>query len=796
MTPSVINNIGAVHANRAVFGTTGGRRPMSRREESRQQTGRLDDSVITQTGESYVRPPKHEDAAQALGQDHVAIIHGPPGVGKTAGAIVLLRGRTREALEKINPALTVAELARFPYKSGIGYLVVDHAEGRRVHHADFEWNKVRDAVRDEGAFLVVTRREPVSPDVESVKMIGWEPPSMKEVLNAHLPKTPTGEQAAAYLHGVLPADCAMRTVAAIAKRVVGGAPVEEALQSLDLAAGDVVRGWFDAGPTWRDLLEVTATAFGSGVSAEEFATRYAALERVVPPEQDGRDDSNAQSLSPNCLVIRDKSGVPAFAQPAFRDRVLAKLRERQPGSYWAAVARWIMAIIERVGADDAIASGLARLALADPLTVEETYLVPWSGGSAGRIGQNMAACVVSFMAADEQTVSTALRIVRDWVTGSRSQRQAAALALSGELGVRFPTEAAKEFRTLLEKAPCTGDQVIDDSLGRLLGTLAVEGLDGSVVLDLLSDLNDDVAHHRSPVSRDGVARSVRAVLTAGDKDNPAIAALLRRRADCAGAVGRLWGKLHAHPDLWPDAALAVQSAIGNVEGDDRKAYIKEFEDAHGAVIAEASTGPPSMGPTAPVLVDDRSRRYPVAKQVSFTNRSLAWLSRRRLESALPELRGTDVLVFRVDGGHVLDPGGPEGARLLRRTDHVSVVDRTKNRPVQVPVLLRPAAPSSFSVLVTFTCSVTDAVAVVREGIEDARQHLHDHLCSHRPLLALGDCRNAHEVDEVRRDAAARVQAFLAVRPADLPGLTVTLTRVDVEPPVTSSTAHKEAEDAD
>ncbi|WIV61188.1 hypothetical protein [Amycolatopsis nalaikhensis] len=153
----------------------------------------------------------------------------------------------------------------------------------------------------------------------------------------------------------------------------------------------------------------------------------------------------------------------------------------------------------------------------------------------------------------------------------------------------------------------------------------------------------------------------------------------------------------------------------------------------------------------------------------------------RRRRRLPGLEPHEVLVFQTGDGCVADPGGRARARLLRRADVVTVVDRTVARFVPVVVPIPSAGPAPFQLVAGFACTATDPARVAREGV-DAAGLIRGHLRHHHRLLELGRGCGPRETGQVRRDALARVRALLDVRPLDLPGVDVRLTSVDLFAP--------------
>lgn len=723
-------------------------RPPGRRRKRRRQTGLLDEHDVKGAVAMYVSPACHAKAAAKLGVEHVVLLEGERGLGKQTAAIALLREKTPKPLRRLSPASTVKDLCEYRYQPGRGYLVADHVGAEGSRHADFDWHLVRDAVRRVGAFLVVTRRKPVV-DVDSVKVVAWAWPPLEDVVRSHV-----GEAAAEVL-AALPADCTMTEVAGVAARLADGEPVDEAVRGLGRTAAEVVRTWFEAGPGRQDLVEVTALAFGAGLTGEEFEARRTALDRHLPP-------GDRTSTATATRLVTGAPGTRAFADPRYGEHVLAELNARQSKSFWAGVVAWLAEIVETTGADVAVAFGLAQLSEVDLGTVETGCLDPWSAGALGWSGQTTAAFVVWAMALEERTRSAALGVVRGWAGGSAVQRQTAALALAGELGAQFPAEAVAELKKMVERG--RSDDAVTDALGTLFGVLTAEkDGGGGLVLELLADLG------RGPAPRDAVSRTTRAVLTAWnpEDDELALGALLREDPALAEAVGKVAAPLLADPRFRGDVLRATAAAAQNLKEGDLKEFVQALEGA-----AEPVATPDPEPPPPPIRADTGERGYPITGVIRVGERR-----RRRL----PGLEPHEVLVFHTGDGCVADPGGRARARLLRRADVVTVVDRTVARFVPVVVPIPSAGPAPFHLVAGFACTATDPARVAREGV-DAAGLIRGHLRRHHRLLELGRGCGPRETGQVRRDALARVRALLDVRPLDLPGVDVRLTSVDLFAP--------------
>jgi hypothetical protein len=158
---------------------------------------------------------------------------------------------------------------------------------------------------------------------------------------------------------------------------------------------------------------------------------------------------------------------------------------------------------------------------------------------------------------------------------------------------------------------------------------------------------------------------------------------------------------------------------------------------------------------------------------------------RRAERSSNDLLKPDahhVLVYRIGGNYVLDSDrmGGSDERVVQAT-HVSLVDVRRDAPVVVRLEIPSKDAASFEVLVTFTCTVTDAIAVVRGGV-DAQQALWSHLKAHNRIFELGLDYPLSAINDVRRVVSAQVKAYLTIRPPSVPGMTVSVASVEMTSP--------------
>jgi hypothetical protein len=182
-----------------------------------------------------------------------------------------------------------------------------------------------------------------------------------------------------------------------------------------------------------------------------------------------------------------------------------------------------------------------------------------------------------------------------------------------------------------------------------------------------------------------------------------------------------------------------------------------------------------------------TQTYPIVEQRRLAvvqKRGVPGLRRKyREDDELLKANAHQVLVYRVNGQYVVDHArfrGDDGAVI--DASHVSVVDMTRDKPIMVRLEIPSNEGRDFTVQVTFVCTVTDPVLVVREGLQDAQTTLWAYLKSHHRIFELGLDHQIRNVNEVRRDVNAQVQAFTSLKPPITSGMMINLTSVEVLTP--------------
>ncbi|WP_405925144.1 hypothetical protein [Streptomyces sp. NBC_00035] len=556
--------LGALDARQAHFGI-GGPGGADTPNARRTAVGRLDAGEVDTILESYVEPRCFDEAVADLDRDSVVVLVGPPGVGKRSGAVALLNA-VADGTEYVvlSPGRSLEELAtgRPAFEKGVGYVLLDRMNEGSSGTADFDWRRVRDAVREQGAHLVVTTVHTVAgKPPESVRHVPWHAPDLADVLRLRLRKAGCAETVVEKAVELLPAECLITEVTAAAARIARGADPAGVWQEYGSSAARPVREWFAVDRSLQETAEVTVLAFAIGTGYREFESWQERLEpRIAPafpkpaePEDARPAVDRRRSLTRNRLAATEEQKHGALTRtvlvlpsPQYRQWVLEELWTNHSKSYWDGVQDWLTDLIltdPGPGLHLSVASGLALLARPAFDEVAESYLEPWARGEAGPAGQSMAALVLCWMCLDENLDATALTLARSWVLSRDPElRSTAAAAFGGELGVRFPTDAVKLLWHLISRRSGQSKEAMF-ALADLVAVLAECREDAGVVFRALAHRLG--VQRRTTVAtrlRESTFDAVLAVLTVGDlrTGQPVCATLMERQPQLIGKLGELW----------------------------------------------------------------------------------------------------------------------------------------------------------------------------------------------------------------------------------------------------------------
>ncbi|MER5929529.1 hypothetical protein [Streptomyces sp. NPDC002054] len=194
-------------------------------------------------------------------------------------------------------------------------------------------------------------------------------------------------------------------------------------------------------------------------------------------------------------------------------------------------------------------------------------------------------------------------------------------------------------------------------------------------------------------------------------------------------------------------------------------------------------------------------RYPLVEQREFgpPGQRGGWLNKRaaREQADLPRIAAHQVLVYRVGEEYVEDHGlrGPRDEVVVGASS-VSVVDRRVAVPLVVETSVPSAETGAFTLRVTFHCTVTDACAVVRDGVDDAEPLVLGYLREIPGLAEEGKDLPVSRAPEVRDRVWSRICAYGEMVPAALSGMRVRPVTVEVLTPEEFAAHRRAREEAE
>ncbi|MEV5208261.1 hypothetical protein AB0K35_12395 [Micromonospora sp. NPDC053740] len=431
------------------------------RMEGYQLTGRVGSSELERLNHFYVYPAPFRAVAKKLREQHIVVLQGQPSSGRRAGAIQLLREVAPELpLVSLSPTYTFADLGTKKLEKR-GYLLPDKLDERDVSGSQLD--EIAQAVKDAEAFLVVTATIATTPHDMRDIVHPWPMPDSEVLLAEYLKRHGAGvaEDDRRVALAQLPADATPRQVITVGKRLVTGKSGTEALGVLSEENAARVAQWFDSQPTLANVQFISALAFLEQTSESDFELALRQLVDAMAPEAAAPEVMAADTVVPQQRSSRFAAGSLAtvvseadaygttgrrveFKQFVSHERLVACLHERYDAQLWGPLTQWIRTLSKRrhLEVQASIARGVAQLWKIDRSVAEDSFLTPWSKGTAAE--QLTAVLMLWWLGHDSGTEDAALKYATQWAaTGTVAQRRASIVALSGSLGLRYPKDALK-----------------------------------------------------------------------------------------------------------------------------------------------------------------------------------------------------------------------------------------------------------------------------------------------------------------------------------------------------------------
>ncbi|MEU9122460.1 hypothetical protein AB0C96_21800 [Streptomyces sp. NPDC048506] len=177
--------------------------------------------------------------------------------------------------------------------------------------------------------------------------------------------------------------------------------------------------------------------------------------------------------------------------------------------------------------------------------------------------------------------------------------------------------------------------------------------------------------------------------------------------------------------------------------------------------------------------------FPIVAEQMLQTVQRGWWPRRRQRADLPALPPGAVYVFRVGGqyreyqeGMTFDPSHPD----VVDASSVSLVD-TRARLVEVErVVPSVSEADTFTIRASFTCQVTDAATVARQGIDDVTIPLRTYLAGDSELSRASAAHRIEEVNAVRDQVTRRMTAYTTIVTPRITGMSVEFVGIEVLTP--------------
>ena len=625
---------GGVHAGSASFGFADETRT------SWPKIGLIPEQQVSEALRCYLRPAEFAEALDELLSSHVLILRSEGPVGKHTGALALLDACGVKKITRVSPAYSLADLRRFvaaKAEPNHGYLVQDRMPDQRAAEvAHFETAELCREFAERGSFLVITTTYSTQPHaLESLTSI-WSMPPVRLLLERYL----------RYLGGPALSEEDSRRVAERAGNcrspgqvarfatALVGKGVDAALAALDSDHRTAVHEWFEKVPTLRDLLTVTTLAFAHGIPVRMFETALAQLEehfaaefaaergdpaatagqpmqasqptqtgsgtgveephRAGPYQQIRKRHTHLDGLvttvsRPGRTIDGPYEKVVVFAIDGYRGLVLEELVGLYDQSFWGRVFEWLRDLVRVLDIQlrAEVARGLAELYRHSGADVENELFVPWSTNSPTQ--RITLVFTLWWMCQDATSSARALRLVLGWAeAGNQRRRATAALALAGELGLRYPTDA-RDWLWHLAVERETNNEIAVTACGDLFVNLVESRSGAGNLLNFVARQLDGFqtpGHSRLALRR--ACDVVLSVLSAGRVAGvtgvePAILVCLRQNPKRCGVAGRLWAEVLISRPHRHEAIKQLAQALRNLaDHGDPDGLTRSLGDAIGA----------------------------------------------------------------------------------------------------------------------------------------------------------------------------------------------------------------------
>ncbi|MCB5178651.1 hypothetical protein [Streptomyces antimicrobicus] len=498
-------------------------------------SGEMPPADLAAETEGFVRDGTRFDVLlDRLRRDPLLVLDGARATGRRTAALMLLRELGATPVHVIDRKTAPQDIAGHVRdgKAG-GYVLCDLVTSPDKPLRESHVLALRDALRDHGAFLVVTTG--LRPWVEEdVPTSTWHPPAAGPLLRRRLDGPLASSEVDRLMARPVVTDFVAREpqpreVVAYAGQLVRyarGEVDENTLEQTSLEALErQVQEWFEADETTVHLREkaflIAQAVFDDGpyaLTAELSDLLFLALQKTVNSELPSKVPVFGTNIGKRLQLGRVRGyeaeeptewGPVVQRKTAFHDNRTAPVLLQEvwighPSARPALVA-WLDRLVEdrRPFVRTRAAATVAALASADLPSAMALIVERWA---VSRNAQRRTGAVSSLVLAHEAGAPNVLRIVDDWTTGEDPQRCWVGVRAQGLLGKDRPEAAFAQLRIQARRQyGKTPDPLLAGELAQSVEVLLLSEAAPRVLAEVLRTLDDHKAVRR--LSMDGFLRA-------------------------------------------------------------------------------------------------------------------------------------------------------------------------------------------------------------------------------------------------------------------------------------------------
>ena len=227
-----------------------------------------------------------------LVKKYAVILEGSAGSGRRAGALSLLDRVAPGPVQRIQPGVSLDELHTWDFEPHQAYVVIDHVSQEAGSSSEYNWDSLCEALRSKDeARLVITRNGPV----KYAETVLWQRPDAAELMRSRLDGADIPAETISEVLNQLPEHWTVPDLVECCRRLrAEPLAVASAVSVFNVNAAKEVMEWFDAERSRREIVELAALSFATGLGERQFeglADRLeAVLEKHIPTPEPVSDE--------------------------------------------------------------------------------------------------------------------------------------------------------------------------------------------------------------------------------------------------------------------------------------------------------------------------------------------------------------------------------------------------------------------------------------------------------------------------------------------------------------------------